>query len=115
MVAGESTWVFDANAVVWAKVDGGISQGLGADYMTAAAYNPVAQRTIAYGGAPVERTQGTWSYDATADRWEQLAAESAPGPIANHAMAYDASTDAIYLFGGAEAVLVLDGVEPHQV
>lgn len=109
MVAGESTWVFDATAVVWAKVDGGNTQGLGADYMTAAAYDAVEQRVVAYGGAPVSRTQGTWVFQN--DEWREVPGPT-PGPIANHAMTYAPDTESVYLFGGAEAVLVLDGVTP---
>ena len=112
MVAGESTWIYDASAVVWAKVDGALTQGLGADYMTAAAYDAAHRRVIAYGGAPVERTQGTWGYDTVADRWEAVDTGAPLGPIANHAMAFDPATEATYLFGGAAAVLVLSGVPP---
>ncbi len=110
LVAGESTWLFDASAGQWAAADGGASQGLGADYMTAAAYQP-GVGTIAYGGAPVERTQGTWVFDGESDSWA-LVQGAVPGPLANHAMAYEPSSDAVYIFGGSAAVLVLDGVPP---
>ena len=107
MVAGESTWAFDG--VDWAQLDPGATQGLGADYMTAAAFDAGRGVTVAYGGAPVERTQQTWLLQD--DVWMSLAGDT-PGPLANHAMAYDPATDAVYLYGGASAVLVLDGATP---
>lgn len=113
LVAGESTWVYDATTVAWAKVDAGLSQGLGADYMTAAAFDSSAGRTIAYGGAPTGRTSATWAYDSTADVWRTIGTASAvPGPIANHAMAFDATTSRVFLFGGAASVLTLDASNP---
>lgn len=111
LVAGESTWSFASDSEQWTRVDSGHTQGLGADYMTAAAFDRAGRVTVAYGGAPVERTAATWRYDARDDLWSELAGTT-PGPLANHAMAYDATTDAVYLFGGAAAVLVLDGVPP---
>ncbi len=110
LVAGESTWLFDAKVGDWAAADATTSQGLAADYMTAAAYQP-GVGTVAYGGAPVERTQGTWTFDGGSDRWARVTG-TVPGPLANHAMAYDPNSDAVYLFGGSAAVLVLDGVPP---
>ena len=47
MVAGESTWTYDETAVAWAKVDATGTQGLGADYMTAAAYDTLNRRVVA--------------------------------------------------------------------
>ncbi len=112
LVAGESTWGFDAVAGEWQRLDATTTQGLGADYMTAAAYDSGSARTVAYGGAPVDRPEGTWSYDSASDTWVEGPMISSPGPMANHAMAYDPVTAAVYLFGGAESVLVLDGAEP---
>ncbi len=109
LVAGESTWLFDTATTEWAEVDAAQTQGLGADYMTAAAYHP-GVGTVAYGGAPVERTQGTWVFDVAADAW--VSTGGGRGPIANHAMAYDSESDSVFMFGGAAAVLVLDGVAP---
>jgi hypothetical protein len=111
LVAGESTWAFEASTAEWTRLDQGGTQQLGADYMTAAAFDQSAQRTVAYGGAPVGRTQSTWAYDYPANGWVEIPGAT-PGPIANHAMAYDPLTEATYLFGGAEAVLVLDGAAP---
>ncbi len=112
LVAGEATWVFDAGARQWARSDPQTTQGLGADYMVAAAFDAELGRTVAYGGAPVSRTQHTWLFDSDDGVWEEVATTSVPGPIANHAMAFDPMTGATYLFGGATAVLVLEGTAP---
>ncbi len=111
LVAGESTWSFVADTEEWRRIDLGESQGLGADYMTAAAFDPIRGATVAYGGAPVERTEGTWLYSALADRWSPLGGAT-PGPLANHTIAYENSSESVFMFGGAAAVLVLDGVAP---
>jgi hypothetical protein len=111
LVAGESTWSYDAVEGTWQRVDASATQGLGADYMTAAAYDAARNMTIAYGGAPVDRTEHTWAYDGQVDVWSVVDGNG-PGPLANHAMAYDETMEATYLFGGAAAVLVLDGVAP---
>ena len=112
LIAGEATWTFDGATQVWSQSDLGATQGLGADYMVAAAYDTTLSRTVAYGGAPVARVSGTWLFDTAAGSWEKSEAPQHPGPIVNHAMAYEPHSGATFLFGGATAVLVLDGVAP---
>ena len=47
-----------------------------------------------------------------AGAWLEVLTSPVPGPIANHAMAFEPVTGATYLFGGATEVLVLEGPAP---
>lgn len=112
LIAGEATWTFDGIKREWIQSDRQGTQGLGADYMVAAAFDGRLGRTVAYGGAPVARVRGTWLFDYTAGNWVEAETPPDPGPIVNHAMAYEPRLGATFLFGGATSVLVLDGVAP---
>ena len=73
--------------------------------MISAAYHRELDKLITYGGAPTETTQQTWSYDYATDAWALIETANSPGPLADHAMAYDPATRRIYMFGGATEVL----------
>jgi len=102
LIGGDELWAYDTNTNVWEER---ATPGLDADFMIAAAYHAGIDRLIAYGGAPTSTSAETWSYDYTTDSWELVTTDASPGPLADHAMAYDPATDAVYLYGGSIEVL----------
>ncbi|MBT8214634.1 MAG: hypothetical protein KJP12_05355, partial [Acidimicrobiia bacterium] len=108
LIGGDETWGFDTLSATWEQRTAPDSA---ADYMIAAAYHAGIDRTITYGGAPTALTQETWGYDYDIDTWELIPTASTPGPIGDHAMAYDPATDAVYLFGGVTEPLGLGDPE----
>jgi len=68
----------------------------------AAAYDPVNDRVVMFGGAPTINgggtTNETWAWDGTT--WTELSPKSSPGARWTHGMAYDESRQRIVLFGG---------------
>lgn len=104
LAGGSETWAFDTARATWERR---AAPPTGADFMIAAAYHQSLQRLITYGGAPTFDTADTWAYDASTDSWALIATEHSPGPIADHAMAYDPATDRTYLFGGTDEPLGL--------
>lgn len=107
LIGGDETWAYDTNTNLWEERS---APELEADFMVAAAYHAGLDRVVAYGGGPTSLTAETWLYDENTDTWAQLETATSPGPLGDHAMAYDATTDRVYLFGGAEDLLPLDGV-----
>jgi hypothetical protein len=68
----------------------------------AAAYDPVNDQTILFGGAPTINgggtTNETWAWNGTT--WTKLLPVSSPDARWTHGMAYDANRKRIVLFGG---------------
>ena len=69
------------------------------------AYDPTSDRIVLFGGAAGPQDQetpfaDTWTYDYDTNTWAELAPQPAPSARGWHAMAYDASSRAIVLFGG---------------
>jgi hypothetical protein len=58
---------------------------------------------ILFGGSSGGNNQlsDTWLYDKSQNSWRQITSQPTPSVRANSAMAYDASTDSIVLFGGS--------------
>jgi len=104
LIGGDELWAYDTNTNTWEER---AEPGLDADFMVAAAYHAGIDRLITYGGAPTSTSAETWSYDYATDVWELIATDDSPGPLADHAMAYDPWTDLIYLYGGTTEVLSL--------
>ncbi|NNC75187.1 MAG: hypothetical protein HKN93_06710 [Acidimicrobiia bacterium] len=108
LIGGDETWAFETATGTWEQRSAPDSA---ADFMIAAAYHAGLDRVIAYGGAPTAATQETWSYDYDSDSWGLIPTATSPGPIADHAMAYDQATNAVYLFGGTDEPLGLGDPE----
>ena len=106
LIGGDETWAYDADTNQWEQRT---PPGLAADFMVAAAYHPGLDRIITYGGGPTSLTAETWLYDYDTDTWTRVNTGTSPGPIGDHAMAYDSTTDLVYLFGGGIDLLPLDG------
>ncbi len=97
------TWAYDLDANTWkdmtpAKTPPGRTS-------SAMAYDPRSARMILFGGVAgpfrQERPFGdTWSYDHRTNTWVELAPPGAPPARGWHAMAYDAASGTVVLFGG---------------
>ncbi len=63
------------------------------------AYDPVARRVVHYGGnTATGRSAATFEWDGSS--WTLITASSGPGYRSGHAMAWDASSGSILMFGG---------------
>ena len=70
----------------------------------AMAYDSGSDRMIVFGGldpATFSENNETWVYDVDAGRWERMEPAQSPSPRNFAALAYDADSDRVILFGGA--------------
>jgi hypothetical protein len=97
------TWGYDVVERAWTNLrpadapDGRIYAGM--------AWDPVGERVIMFGGVTdgTEEPFGdTWAYDPRENTWTELDTPTAPSPRGWHAMATDADSGSIYVFGGGE-------------
>ncbi len=109
LIGGDETWAYDANTNSWEER---AAPGLEADFMIAAAFHAGLGQVIMYGGAPTGGSQETWGYDYSSDTWTRFDTPTSPGPLGDHAMAYDPVTALVYMFGGSPELLSLDTPEP---
>lgn len=101
-------WAYDSAANSWANKPSvaGPHALLGA----AMAYDSESDRMIVFGGldlATSSENNETWAYDVDASSWERMDPTESPTPRNYSAMAYDAGSDRVVLFGGAPASDVL--------
>lgn len=68
----------------------------------AMAYDAQSDRTILFGGLTAEGVMSneTWAYDLETNAWTEMNPFFTPSPRSGHAMAYDAGSDRVILFGG---------------
>ncbi len=72
------------------------------------AYDTESDRIILFGGQTMDTTAGftvyddTWAYNVTANQWTRMEPSSGPSGRSAGDMAYDAESDRVILFGGAE-------------
>lgn len=65
------------------------------------AYDIESDRLILFGGGvPGMLSLETWAYDFNTDTWEKMQPSSNPSRRAMHALAYDAESDRVILWGG---------------
>lgn len=65
------------------------------------ANDPGSDRVVLLGGRDdVQGFGDTWAYDYNADTWTPMSPETPPTPRYSSAIAYDAGSDRIILFGG---------------
>jgi N-acetylneuraminic acid mutarotase len=104
-------WAYDYNTNTWQE----LAPGDGAhpvvrDY-SAMAYDPESDRTVVYGGVRLgsgETGNETWAYNYNTNTWMNLQPSAAPDKRSRHAMAYNAATNKIILFGGEVGPLEFD-------
>ena len=76
----------------------------------ASAYDVDTRQTLLFGGEPYEFQSGdfatneTWQWNATASTWTLLAPSRAPSSRESAAMAFDAATHQLLLYGGYDPV-----------
>ncbi|HYF15039.1 MAG TPA: kelch repeat-containing protein [Phycisphaerales bacterium] len=101
--AADHIWEFDLATSAWIDRTATPSSPPGRRSMHAAAYDPVAQRMVVYGGLNQNnvRLGDTWLYDGVSGDWTNV---SPPGPTpgvrSDAAMVFDASRGVTVLFGG---------------
>jgi len=101
-------WAYDSAMNSWADKPSGA--GPTALLGAAMAYDSQSDRMIVFGGldlATFSENNETWAYDVDAGPWERMEPAKSPTPRNYSAMAYDAGSDRVILFGGAPASGVL--------
>ena len=80
-----------------------VGTGPSAPSFHAMAYDAESDRVILFGGRG-DPNKGTWAYDHDTNSWTNMNPATSPDPrpfaISDHAMAYDAQSDRVILFGG---------------
>ena len=95
----DDTWAYDYNTNTWRKMARGPSGHLG--YRMA--YDAESDRVILFGGYVMgsrKLLNDTWSYDFNSDTWTEMKPSTSPSPRNYHAMAYDAESDRVIMWGG---------------
>jgi N-acetylneuraminic acid mutarotase len=95
------TWAYDYNTNTWTELAKGPGDHLG--YRMA--YDSKSDRCILFGGLgfpSFKMYNDTWAYDFNSDTWTEMQPSTSPPARDYHAMAYDAHTDRVILFGGFE-------------
>lgn len=105
------TWAYDYNTNGWSNLNPSATpSGIGQYDLT---YDTASDRIIHFGGRvpSLIGSNGTWSYDITANSWTDRNPSLRPPARMEHAMAYDAVSDQVIMFGGA-AGTVGGGIGP---
>ena len=100
-INGDDTWAYDYAANTWTEMRPAKSPS--SRLYHAMVYDPKTDRMILFGGASNGSETpfaDTWTYDFDSNTWQEVMAERAPTPRGWHAMAYDATSGTIVLFGG---------------
>jgi hypothetical protein len=93
------TWAYDYNTNTWTQMTPATAPS--ARYHHAMAYDAESDRVILFGGYGGSSSLGdTWAYDYNTNTWTQMSPPTAPSARYRHAMAYDARSDRVVLFGG---------------
>ena len=93
------TWAYDFNTNTWKEMAPGPVGYLG--YRIA--YDAESDRVILFGGYIMKSGKllnHTWSYDFNSDTWTEMKPSTSPSPRNFHAMAYDAESDRVIMWGG---------------
>jgi N-acetylneuraminic acid mutarotase len=104
------TWVYDIEANIWTEMDS--SEGPFGILNAKMAYDVESDRVIMFGGwDPENLAKGgefndTWTYDYNTNTWTKMEPEISPPGRYYHAMAYDAESDRVILWGGRGPVPV---------
>ena len=95
------TWAYDFGANTWMNKNPK-GQKPSPRVNPAMAYDSGSDRIVLFGGYTDagQNSDETWVYDLNANRWTQKAPVDSPSPRYAAAMAYDADSDQVVLFGG---------------
>jgi hypothetical protein len=98
----DQTWAYDAEADTWGLMEPKRTPPF--REFSKLAYDAGSDRVIVFGGgarAPGEPLGDTWAYDYDTDTWTEMSPRVSPPARTYSAMAYDAETDRVLLFGGS--------------
>jgi hypothetical protein len=100
----DETWVYDLAANTWTIKSP--SPAPSARYHHEMAYDAASGKIVLFGGDLIGSLNGdTWVYDVPANTWTMKSPSPAPSPRFGHAMAYDAASGKVALFGGSTGVV----------
>jgi N-acetylneuraminic acid mutarotase len=95
-----NTYAYDPTADRWTaeETNGGPTELLGSSMV----YDAGSDRMIVFGGFSFDSGPNaeTWAYDVDSNTWEHMQPKSHPSARNYSAMAYDAGSDRVILFGG---------------
>ncbi len=94
------TWAYDFNSNTWTDMNPTSRPPVNADH--AMAYDAESDRVVLFGGYYPHRFYDvTWAYDFNSNTWTNMSPSVRPAARRDHAMAYDAESDRVVLFGGS--------------
>jgi N-acetylneuraminic acid mutarotase len=96
------TWSYDPASNEWEALE--IEIGPTALHGSRMVYDEGSDRMIVFGGdafSPASMTDETWALDLDGATWEEMQPKERPPIRTYYAMAYDAGSDRVILFGGA--------------
>ena len=96
LITGGGT--FTSNGLAWARAS---DAGPPSRVLGAAAYDPVRQRVVYFGGKTAAAQADTWEWDGAT--WSSLFPTTSPAARYGHAMAFDPVRNRVVLFGGVSA------------
>jgi len=98
----KDTWSLDLVSLAWERLDENTGPSERQDHR--GFYDPVRHRMVVFGGRDVHSVfNDTWAFDLSAQTWARLDDGSAgPPPRYAHALAYDAATDRMVVYGGED-------------
>ena len=97
------TWAYDFNTNIWTNMTPASNPP--ARSYHAMAYDSQSDRVILFGGSGMGGSRDdTWAYDFDTNTWMQMNPVSKPSPRYAHAIAYDAQSDRVILFGGQSGI-----------
>lgn len=109
----DNTWAYDYNTNTWTDMNPDTRPSPRTKHEMA--YDAESDRVILFGGLIPLKGGGfgpggdygvsgeTWAYDLNTNTWVNMEPDTAPSPRRYHAVAYDAESDRIVLFGGGTA------------
>jgi hypothetical protein len=107
-----AAWSLGAPTSTWTQLGPGAPGLHGARLV----YDSGSRRFVTFSGDDFSSTfDDTWSYDLDADVWTRMDPKLHPPARTFYAMAYDAASDLIVLFGGSAADTVLDDTWTYDV
>ena len=104
LTPGDETWVYDYAKNEWTRME--TTDGPSGLQSTRMVYNDAADRMILFGGWYVGEgpnkgaSNETWVYDLNSNTWTEMSPDVSPPGRKDHAMAYDAESDRVILWGG---------------
>jgi N-acetylneuraminic acid mutarotase/fibronectin type 3 domain-containing protein len=98
-IALNDTWMYDLNTNAWTNMNPAGKPSARSRH--AMAYDVESDRIVLFGGAAgASVLEDTWAYDLNTNTWSNMSPAGPPPARYGHAMAYDAESDRVVLFGG---------------